>query len=253
MKKQFLIISIIIIAFSTKLNAQVNYLFSSGSKPYMPVEGGISPHLMMVAPSNANPPWTLSDEGFAHVPIGFSFNYNGKDYDSASICANGFITLGDTIFRRVSPLILYNNFLAGNPFFVDGVKPLLAPFWDDLDLVDTLNLVYKTTGIRPFRVFTVEWKKTKWTFESTEPALSMELRLYEKTNIIEFHYKDEGGMPFTPRAFASIGITSAISGRGFLSLQNASADPSNQRYKGKRFNYNKTRQQPGVHVYPNNC
>ena len=223
MKKIFFLVLIMQLALSINCHAQVNYLFSSSSKPYVSIVDGIAPQLIMVPPFNANPPWTLSDEGFARVPIGFSFYYNGKSYDSANICANGFVTLGDTIFRRISPLRLYNNSLAGNPFYVDGVKPLLAPFWDDLDLVDTRNLVYKTTGRSPFRVFTVEWKKTRWTFESTDPALSMEVKLYEKTNIIEFHYKDEGGLPYTPRAFASIGITSAAN--DFISLQNASSNP----------------------------
>src|SRR5215212_183004 len=226
MKKISFAIVIMLLGLSNNSNAQLNYLFSASSKPYAPVEGGIAPPLIMVAPTNANPPWTLSDEGFAQVPIGFTFNYDGKDYDSVTICANGFVTLGDTMFRRLIPLSLYRNFLANGPFPVDGIKPVLAPFWDDLDLVDTRNLVYKTTGHKPFRVFTVEWKKTKWTFESTEPGLSMELKLYEKTNVIEFHYKDEGGIPFTPRAFASIGITSSYDYRGFISLQNASSNPS---------------------------
>ncbi len=41
----------------------------------------------------------------------------------------------------------------------------------------------------------MEWKKTKWTLESTQPALSIELKLYETTNIIKFDYKDEGDTP----------------------------------------------------------
>lgn len=226
MKKVCISLIIILLTLTINCSAQLDYLFSASSRQYEPVVDGISPPLIMVPPRNANPPWTLSDEGFAQVPVGFTFNYDGKDVTKVSICANGFVTLGDTLFRRVSPLQLYINRLAGNPFYVDGVKPLLAPFWDDLDLVDTHNLVYKTTGKKPFRVFTVEWKKTRWTFESTEPALSMEVKLYEKTNVIEFLYKDEGGQPYKPRAFASIGITSAFSGRGFISLQDASSNPS---------------------------
>jgi hypothetical protein len=225
MRKMYASMIIVLLAASVTCQAQLNYLFSASTKQYVPVDGGISPQLTMSDPFNANPPWTLSDEGFAQVPIGFTFNYDGKEYTEATICANGFVTLGDTITKRIRPLRLYRNFLAGDPFGFPGVKPVLAPFWDDMDLVDTRNLMYKTTGHKPFRVFTVEWKRTRWTFESTAPALSMELKLYEKTNVIEFHYKDEGGLPFVPRAFASIGITSSYNYRGFISLQNASSHP----------------------------
>jgi hypothetical protein len=78
-----------LLALSINSNAQLNYLFSASSKPYVPVEGGIAPHLIMVPPFNGNPPWTLSDEGFAQVPVGFTFNYNGKEYDSVTVSANG--------------------------------------------------------------------------------------------------------------------------------------------------------------------
>lgn len=228
MKKNFLLIVLLLLVFAFDADAQLNYLLSATSRPYVAVTGGISPPLIMSAPTNANPPWTLSDEGFAHVPIGFTFNYDGKNCDSVTICANGFITMGDTITTRVRPLSLYENRLATGSFgFLDAhVKPVIAPFWDDLDLVDVNNLVYKTIGHSPFRVFTVEWKKTKWTFESTDAALSMEVKLYETTNVIEFHYKDEGGLPFVARAFASIGISSSYDYRDFISLQNSSANPS---------------------------
>ena len=92
-------------------------------------------------------------------------------------------------------------------------------------LADTLDLVYKTTGHAPFRVFTIEWKKAKWVYESLAPVLSIELKLYETTNIIEFHYKDEGSLPDPRYAFASIGITSSYNNRGFISLQSTSAHP----------------------------
>ena len=131
MKEIHLVTIVTLFALSLNSNAQLNYLFSASSRPYVSAEGGTAPQLIIVSSFNADPPLTLSDEGFAQVPIGFRFNYNGKNYDSVTICANGFVTLGDTRYRRHSPLTLYGNSLARGPFPVEGIKPVLAPFWDD--------------------------------------------------------------------------------------------------------------------------
>ncbi len=208
-----------IIVPSIQANAQVNYLFSASSKPYIPVTGGISPHLVSDYPGV----WEVEDEGFATIPIGFTFNYNGENYSEANVDVNGFITLGGTLD------VFYNypyfkNRLANAPPY--NKRPVIAAFWDDLLLLDTLDLVYKTTGNAPFRVFTIEWKQAKWVYESPDPVLSIELKLFETTNIIEFHYKDEGGLPDPLYAFASIGITSAYANRDFISLQSTSSNPA---------------------------
>ena len=43
--KRFSILTVVmLLALSINSNAQLNYLFSANSKPYVPVEGGISPH-----------------------------------------------------------------------------------------------------------------------------------------------------------------------------------------------------------------
>src|SRR5258705_13074695 len=70
-------------------NGQVNYLFSASTQPYEPVVGGITPHLVSDYPGG----WEVEDEGFATVPIGFTFNYNGENYSQANVDVNGFITL----------------------------------------------------------------------------------------------------------------------------------------------------------------
>lgn len=131
--------------------AQLNYLFSASSRPYIPVTNGIAPHL-----KSDNVRWEVEDEGFARVPIGFNFKYNGENYRYANIHVNGFITFKDSL-----------DIFWEYPYYLNNLKRLpnyykraiLAAFWDDLLMLDTLSMVYKTTGIAPFRVFTVEWKK----------------------------------------------------------------------------------------------
>ncbi len=166
--------------------------------------------------------WETRDEGFGRVPIGFTFKYDGENYTMANVDVNGFITLKDSLNVWYN-YPYFNNNLAYAPAY--NKRPVIAAFWDDLLLADTLDLVYKTTGHAPFRVFTVEWKKAKWVYESVAPVLSIELKLYETTNIIEFDYKDEGGLPDPRYAFASIGISSSYANRDFISLQSTSAHP----------------------------
>ncbi len=217
MKKIYTALFTTIIMLSTQLNAQLNYIFSTANKPYVPVTGGITPHL-----TTDYTGWAPEDEGFAKVPIGFRFNYNGTNYDSANVDVNGFITFTDSLNIGFNYQYFQNN-LSTLPNF--GQRPIIAALWDDLLLLDTSYLVYKTTGFAPSRVFTVEWKKVKWSYDAPNPVLSIELKLYETTNIIEFHYKDEGGIPYQQFAFASIGITAADVNRDFVSLQSTSADP----------------------------
>ncbi|HEX5150495.1 MAG TPA: hypothetical protein VFW07_03545 [Parafilimonas sp.] len=217
MKKLYVVFLSATMLLSIHSNAQINYIFSATSKPYVPVTGGITPHL-----TTDYSEWAPEDEGFAKVPIGFTFNYNGRNYDSANVDVNGFITF--TNFLDIDFNYPYfKNDLSFAPDF--GQRPIIAAFWDDLLLLDTSHLVYKTTGFTPFRAFTVEWKKAKWSYNAPAPVLSIELKLYETTNRIEFHYKDEGGTPYQQYAFASIGITSADISRDFISLQSTSANP----------------------------
>ncbi len=116
--------------------------------------------------------------------------------------------------------------MPGDTITNPGMKPVLAPFWDDLTCPADANLRYATTGSSGSRVFTFEWSDAKWQYDATQSTLSFELKLYEGTNQIEFCYKDEGGTPSTG-ASASIGITANNhQGGGFMSLQNTSPSPS---------------------------
>ena len=213
----FLLLAIMLIAIQSE--GQLNYLFSATTKPYVPVIGGITPYLI-----SDYVLWSVEDEGLATIPIGFTFNYDNKNHTMVNVSVNGFITLGEP-FSTVFNFKYFENRLGIGPLSFSGQRPVIAPFWDDLVLADTSDLVYKTTGHAPFRIFTIEWKKAKWVFESPGPVLSIELKLYESTNIIEFAYDDEGGLPDPRFAFASIGITSAHNNRDIIALQSSGSNP----------------------------
>ena len=237
MKKNYTLIAFLLFIVSIHTTAQVNYSFSAATAAYVPVTGGITPTLFM-SPFNYNGDLSYTyDEGMANaIPIGFTFNYNGINYDKININANGFATLGAPFQQvasesyfinnlRLGPITVYTP-VPGDTITNPDAKPVLAPLWDDLTCQADANLRYITTGSSGSRVFTFEWSNAVWQYDATQSTLSFELKLYESTNQIEFCYKDEGGTP-SAGASASIGITaSSHQGGGFMSLQNTSSSPS---------------------------
>jgi hypothetical protein len=220
--KKFLTLSIIASLFllSLSVNAQVSYSFSALSGTYTSISGGTTATL--VSPSIDYP---AADEGFANgLPIGFTFVYDGVSYTSVNADANGFLTLG-TAFTADDLEDYYFNSLTAGTTSLDGVRPIIAPLWDDLVLETSSDLTYKTTGSAPNRVFTIEWANALWDWNADGPGISFQVKLYETTNVIDFVYKRESGATSTPSA--SIGLTAVRRGTGnFLSLDGSSTSPS---------------------------
>src|SRR5688572_11903628 len=74
------------------------------------------------------------DEGYwTGIPIGFDFFYMGVRYTSISASTNGWLTFG----TGVTDPAYANNLAAGG-----AVRPVLAPLWDDLNVVDGNNATY---------------------------------------------------------------------------------------------------------------
>ncbi len=241
MKKYYILVFLLPLTFSLTVRSQVNYSFSATTATYIPVTGGTTPTLINRPYDYGHISFTY-DEGLANsIPIGFTFNYNGIDYTTINICANGFATLGSPFINDINTVenfyinslrfgpIQYVNRYCQNDTTVENsgdTKPVLAPLWDDLNLQADANLRYITTGSAGSRIFIFEWSNAKWQFDATSNTISFELKLYEGTNIVEFCYKDEGGAP-SAAASASIGITASTQiGGGFMSLQNTSASPT---------------------------
>jgi hypothetical protein len=219
MRKNFtlLFISFLMLAFSVK--AQVSYSFSSATATYVPISGGTNPTL--ISPSFD---YGEADEGYANdVPIGFTFIYNGVAYDKFNVNVNGFISLGAG-FEYDDNEEFYVNNLTSGPTSQSSLRPIIAPLWDDLHLIDEANIKYQLSGVAPNRVLTVEWANALWSFIADDPSISFQAKLYETTNVIEFIYKWNAGEPSD--ASASIGLSGALSGAGnFLSLSNHSSSP----------------------------
>jgi hypothetical protein len=67
-------------------------------------------------------PLTLTDDGAAEVPIGFTFPFAGASYDRLRVSANGLVVFAGDVPG------FQNTVLPA-----EGAQHLMAPFWDDLN------------------------------------------------------------------------------------------------------------------------
>lgn len=136
------------------------------------------------------------------VPIGFTFNYLGTGYTQARICTNGWLsfTLSGT---SATNEILFNT---------STPNLILAPWWDDLKDDATSFLSYNTTGSTPNRIFTAEWHRVlSYSTTGVTSRVTFQVKLFESTNIIEFHYGNPNGGTHGAEG-ASIGIEDPTGG-----------------------------------------
>jgi hypothetical protein len=85
---------------------------------------------------------------------------------------------------------------------------------------------YQLSGTAPNRVFTIEWARVLWNKNASEGSVAFQVRLYETSNVIEYHYNQLAGAVGSG-AGAAIGMTGATTGSGnFISLNNSSANPT---------------------------
>jgi hypothetical protein len=196
---------------SLPLSAQTvtNYSFTSSSGTFTALSGATAPGLSS---------GSIDDGIFNALPIGFDFWYMGARYTTVSASTNGWLTMGPTITDATS-----NNLTGG------GIRPVIAPLWDDLDIKNASNLSYRTTGTTGSRIFTVQYLNIDWNYQAWDwlgrPVISFQVKFYEGTGKIEFVYRSEAVGASSPSA--SIGISSQTTGSGnFLSVSNAGTSVS---------------------------
>lgn len=214
MKKRYLSLLIVLfVLVSNGLQAQMYYTFQALTGPYVTLDTQAS----LVTPAITG----TADEGWTapiSLPPGFQFYYNGDPtpFTSLSASTNGFAALGSALTGAIP-----GNDLPGGG---GTSRPILAPLWDDLKLLNTTNIKYATTGSIPNRVFTMEWQNVIFPTNAspTVASLSFELKLYEGFNVIDFAYTVPAGGSAYPGPSASIGITAVNTGSDqFMSVQDA--------------------------------
>ena len=161
---------------------------------YVPVNSGAS---------NGGTLATISGDDViqAGIPIGFTFNYLGINYTSVSASSNGWLS-----FLNLSVPDAANTNLSTT---TTGL--VLAPWWDDLR---TDSAVYITQGLPGNQIFTFQWySRSFWTTTITQ-LIRYQVKLYEGSNIIEFHYTPVIPGTNSTAESASIGIKSFSGGAG---------------------------------------
>jgi hypothetical protein len=152
------------------------------------------------------------------VPLGFVTQFYGQEYDSISICNNGFVCPGD------QPLITnYNNWPIERG--IGGGAGMIAPFWDDLCFNDNagsaIYYYYDEGNAR----FIVEWYKMRHVTNRNEVDLTFQVIIFDKrywitvthdpsivfqyksiSNVSNIRQGDQEWVNNTP--YASVGISS---------------------------------------------
>jgi len=155
------------------------------------------------------------------VDLPFNFVYDEYSYDKALISYRGWVELGtgeDGTERGVStPTQLNPNY--GYSEFGRITSPqrptkVLAPWWGKLSFMHQgiirWDVSYITEGLAPYRIFVVQWKDI-YAAEESSMTINFQLRLYETTNKIEFHYGPVSIGTFEPQE-TMIGFEDHIGG-----------------------------------------
>lgn len=133
-------------------------------------------------------------QGSFNLP--FNFEYDGFVYDKAQISTNGWFEFGtgpEGTTRGLSTPIQIGNIGANNNGRLASTErpnKALGPWWEDLNTDPTGVVGYKVEGTTPNRVLIVQWKDMRayWDPGQTTTRVNLQVRLYETTNVIEYHY-----------------------------------------------------------------
>jgi cysteine-rich repeat protein len=142
-----------------------------------------------------------SDDGEHTITLPFNFSYYNVPYASGTNLRLG--CNGGFVFNDSSGSIAYTN--TALPY--TAFNPFVALFWDDLYLTSAgQGIWYQTMGVAPNRRLIIQFVGPH--ISSSTSNCSIEVVLFESTNIIEFRYSDVvfGSASYDYGASATIGI-----------------------------------------------
>lgn len=161
-------------------------------------------------------PGPVGDDIQASTLLPFAFTYDGYDYDAVQISTNGWMELGTGAagsVRGLSTAAQIGGFF--NPVLATTARPTktLGLWWADLGTGSIGTITYKTLGVLPNRIFVVQWKNVLAYFDELNSTMKInfQVRVYEGTNTIEYHYGPVIAGTFTGGG-ASIGLKDHLGG-----------------------------------------
>ncbi|RYE00449.1 MAG: T9SS type A sorting domain-containing protein [Sphingobacteriales bacterium] len=207
----FMVFAVLLLALSAQVKAQSlpagSYGFTAQSVTFTEITGGT-----VISAIHTD------DALSATLPIGFSFNFSGTNYQNFVVSSNGWVSFNTSVG---------SSYTSNDQSELDNIKPALMPLWDDISGAAG-EARYEVSGTAPNRVLTIQCKDWRWNYSSAYPAtISFQVKLYETTNVIEYIYRREAGTGNTSGSSgASIGIADAGAPSTYLVLNNSSAAPT---------------------------
>ena len=122
------------------------------------------------------------DTGYGPYPLGFTFNFNGTDFTSAGVNANGYVAMGALASSSYTALS------------TGSLNNVIAAFNGDLYGLNANGgkMSYQLSGTPGSQVFTFEW--TNWGFYSSGlNEASFQVKLYEGSNTVQIVYQNGTG------------------------------------------------------------
>lgn len=194
MRKPLLIVAFIIFSLSA------NKLFSQSVANYAVTRTTGITYSSISSTGNAVPSWrnngafSQDDNRSNFIDIGFDFWYDGTRYTQFSVSTNGFVDFSTSTDDGGPQAddFGYANAAFSTSLAANATRPALAPFYDDMTAqggVDPLgtSVKYLLSGTAPNRVLTIEWINMA-VYLNTTPSLNFQVKLYEKTGVIEYVY-----------------------------------------------------------------
>jgi hypothetical protein len=167
------------------------YTFSTLNASYTPIVGGTvlgdanTDDARFVNPANLGGGNMVNGPGF---PIGFNFTFDGVVFDRFGINANGWIVLGNS---TNTPAVTVGGNQGGNYSPISaadaGFVQVISPLGLDIQAQTGAELRIETMGTSPNKVCIIQWDGYR-KYNETGDDFNFQIKLYETTNIIDFHY-----------------------------------------------------------------
>jgi thermitase len=143
------------------------------------------------------------------INLPFDFWYLGTRYTQVYVSSNGWMSFGNPNGNSYAA----NNLGTGGNTAGQIARPLLAPFWDNLNVGGNATSARYATGTDslgdPTLIF--EWWNTKWGNNGSTARISFRVVLHSKTGVIDYlYYNNNAANP--NGASASIGLTATGTG-----------------------------------------
>lgn len=149
-----------------------------------------------------------ADDGVIEIELPFPFTFYGTTYNKIKASSNGNLQFGSANPRYG------NDCLTDQP--VAEMGEMIAPYWDDLNLLEFGYLETLMVGEAPERIFVIEWDDVPVFGENPDDRVTFAVQLFEGSNNIVFLYEDVTTFEGHNGANATIGLQSAANG---LALQ----------------------------------